>query len=143
MQVLDSIGKYIMRYREILIYLLFGCLTTAVNYLIYFPCYNWLSLSATVSNVVAWAAAVDFAYLTNKPFVFKSYDWSWKVVMPELSKFVGCRIGSGLLETFAMWLFVDLLAWNGNWMKILVSILVVILNFVFSKWIVFTKKGEA
>ena len=139
---MEKIWKYLMRYKEILIYLFFGCLTTAVNYLIYFPCYNWLHLSAAVSNAVAWAVAVLFAYLTNKPFVFRSNNWSWEVVMPELLKFVGCRFGSGLMETLAMWLFVDLLAWNGNWMKIILSVLVVVLNYVFSKWIVFTGKKE-
>ena len=139
---MEKIWEYLMRYKEILIYLFFGCLTTAVNYLIYFPCYNWLRLSAAVSNAVAWAVAVLFAYLTNKPFVFRSNNWSWEVVMPELLKFVGCRFGSGLMETLAMWLFVDLLAWNGNWMKIILSVLVVVLNYVFSKWIVFTGKKE-
>ena len=139
---MEKIWEYLMRYKEILIYLFFGCLTTAVNYLIYFPCYNWLHLSAAVSNAIAWVVAVLFAYLTNKPFVFKSNDWSWEVVMPELLKFVGCRFGSGLMETLAMWLFVDLLAWNGNWMKIILSVLVVVLNYVFSKWIVFTGKAE-
>lgn len=139
---MEKISKYLIRYKEILIYLFFGCLTTAVNYLVYFPCYNWLHLSAAVSNAIAWVVAVIFAYLTNKPFVFKSNDWSWEVVIPELLKFVGCRFGSGLMETLGMWLFVDLLAWNGNWMKIVLSVLVVVLNYVFSKWIVFTGKAE-
>ena len=139
---MEKISKYLMRYKEILIYLFFGCLTTAVNYLVYFPCYNWLHLSAAVSNAIAWVVAVIFAYLTNKPFVFKSDNWSWEVVIPELLKCVGCRFGSGLMETLGIWLFADLLAWNGNWMKIILSVLVVILNYVFSKWIVFNGKKE-
>lgn len=139
---MEKICKYLMRYKEILIYLFFGCLTTTVNYMVYFPCYNWLRFSAAVSNAIAWAVAVIFAYLTNKPFVFRSNNWSWEVVMPELLKFVGCRFGSGLMETLGMWLFVDLLKWNGSWMKIILSVLVVVLNYVFSKWIVFTGKAE-
>ena len=121
-------------------YLFFGVLTTVVNFLVYFPLYNWIHLSATVSNAVAWAASVAFAFLTNKPFVFQSHDWSMAVVIPELAKFLGTRIGSGLLETGAMFVMVDLLSWNGNVIKVLLSVLVVIINYIGSKLLVFKKK---
>lgn len=130
----------IHKYWDILSYLFFGGLTTIVNYLVYLPCYNLLHLSASVSNVIAWVVAVAFAYLTNKPFVFKSNDWSWNTVGPELAKFVGCRIGSGLLETAIIFVTVDLLLWNGNIWKLVTSVLVVILNYVGSKLLVFRKK---
>ena len=133
----QKIKALILRYFDVLVYLFFGVLTTAVNYLVYLPCYNWLSLSAGVSNVIAWSVAVIFAFLTNKPFVFKSHDWSAKVLIPELGKFLGCRIGSGVLETGILLLTVDLLVWNGNWMKVITSILVVILNYIGSKLFVF------
>lgn len=141
--MIAKIRALVEKYWDILSYLFFGGLTTVVNFLVYFPCYNWLSLSATASNVIAWAVAVAFAYLTNKPFVFHSHDWSAKVVLPELGKFVGCRIGSGLLETAAIFLTVDLLHWNGNVMKIVLAVVVVILNYVGSKLLVFqTKTAE-
>ena len=97
-------------------------------------------MSASLSNVIAWAGAVAFAYLTNKPFVFKSRDWSMETVLPELAKFVGCRVGSGLMETAIIFVSVDCLAWNGNVMKLLTSVLVVVLNYIASKLLVFTKK---
>ena len=128
------------RYYDIISYLFFGGLTTVVNYLVYLPCYNWWGISSSVSNMIAWVAAVAFAFLTNKPFVFKSHDWSAKVVWPELTKFVGCRIGTGVLETLFLLVTVDILHWNGNWMKLIISILVVILNYFGSKILVFTKK---
>ena len=137
--MVEKIKNLIRTHRDILSYLFFGGLTTVVNYLVYIPCYNWLEMSATVSNVIAWIAAVAFAYLTNKPFVFKSNDWTWKVVGPELVKFVGCRIGSGVLETVFLLITVDALAWDGNWMKLIISILVVILNYVSSKLLVFRR----
>jgi putative flippase GtrA len=127
-------------YWDVLSYLFFGGLTTVVNYIVYLPCYNWLHLSASVSNVIAWVFAVAFAYLTNKPFVFKSYDWSMKTVIPELTKFVGCRVGSGVLETAIIFVTVDLLQLNGNIIKLLVSVLVVILNYFGSKLLVFRRK---
>ena len=132
--------KLIEKYWDILTYLFFGVLTTMVNYLVYLPCYNMLHWSAGVSNVLAWVVAVAFAFLTNKPWVFKSHDWSWKVVWPELTKFIGCRIGSGLLETGIIVLFVDMLHWNGNIVKIATAVLVIVLNYIGSKLLVFKKK---
>ena len=138
--MLQKLRNLIVKYWDILSYLFFGGLTTVVNYLIYLPCYNLLHLSAAVSNVIAWVVAVAFAYLTNKPFVFKSHDWSMKTVGPELTKCVGCRIGSGLLETAIIFITVDCLSWNGNIWKLVTSVLVVILNYVASKLLVFRKE---
>ena len=137
--MLEKIKSLVQKHWDIVSYLFFGGLTTLVNFVIYYPCYNWLNISATLSNVIAWAVAVAFAYLTNKPFVFHSHDWSAKTVGPELMKFVGCRVGSGLIETAAIFLTVDLLGWNGNVMKLLLAVIVVILNYVGSKLLVFKK----
>ena len=128
------------KYYDVITYLVFGVLTTAVNYIVYLPCYNLLHLGASVSNVIAWVVAVAFAFLTNKPFVFRSHDWSAKVVLPELTKFVGTRLGSGALETLILFVTVDVLAWNGNVWKLVTSVLVVILNYVGSKLLVFRKR---
>lgn len=128
------------KYYDILVYLIFGVLTTVVNFLVYFPCYNLLGFSAVVSNLIAWVVAVIFAYLTNKPFVFRSNDWSAKTVIPELTKFVGCRITSGAMESAIIWVTVDILSWNGNLWKIATSVLVVVLNYIGSKLFVFRKK---
>ena len=127
------------KYRDVIVYLVFGVLTTAVNYVVYLPCYNVLHLSGSASNAIAWVGAVAFAYVTNKPFVFRSHDWSAKTVLPELTKFVGCRLGSGVLETAIIFLTVDLMAWNGNIMKLATSVLVVVLNYIGSKVLVFKK----
>ena len=134
---MDKLKALMAKYRDVIVYLVFGVLTTVVNYVIYLPCYNGLGLSGSVSNAIAWVGAVAFAYLTNKPFVFQSHDWSAKTVIPELTKFVGCRVGSGVLETAIIFLTVDLLGWNGNVMKLVVSVLVVILNYIASKLFVF------
>ena len=138
--MLDKLLSLVRKYYDVLAYLVFGVLTTLVNYLVYFPCYNLLGFSAAASNLIAWVAAVAFAYLTNKPFVFRSNDWSAKTVIPELTKFVGCRVTSGALETAIIWIAVDLFAMNGNLWKILTSVLVVVLNYIGSKVFVFRKK---
>ena len=131
--------EFLRKYWDILSYLFFGVLTTLVNYAVYLPLYNLCQFSATVSNAIAWVVAVAFAYLTNKPFVFKSFDWSMKTVVPELTKFVGCRIGSGAMETLILLLTVDILGWNGNIWKLFTSVLVVVLNYVASKLFIFKK----
>ena len=137
--MIEKIRAFVEKHWDMVSYLFFGVLTTAVNYLVYLPLYNLLGISAAVSNIIAWVAAVVFAYVTNKPFVFKSHDWSMKTVLPELGKFVGCRAASGGLETVLILLTVDILGWNGNIWKLIISILVVILNYVSSKLLVFRK----
>ena len=138
--MVEKLKALFMKHYDILVYLIFGVLTTVVNYLVYLPCYNWLGLNASVSNVAAWAVAVAFAYLTNKPFVFRSHDWSAKTVIPELAKFIGTRLGSGGLETLILFVCVDWLGMDGNVWKLITSVLVVVLNYVGSKLLVFRKK---
>lgn len=129
-------------YADAIPYLIFGVLTTLVNYVVYLPVYNLLGLSGAISNAIAWVASVAFAFLTNKPFVFHSHDWSRKVVMPELTKFVSCRIASGVMETGMIFLAVDTLGCNGNLWKLITSVLVVIVNYFGSKLLVFRKNHE-
>ena len=136
---MQKIRALLEKYWDIVTYLFFGVLTTVVNYVVYLPVYNLLGLSAAVSNAIAWVVAVAFAYLTNKPFVFKSHDWSAKTVVPELTKFVSCRVASGVMETAILFVTVDLLGWNGNLWKLVTSVLVVILNYLASKLLVFKK----
>jgi putative flippase GtrA len=140
MDMIQKIRALIEKYWDILSYLIFGVLTTVVNYIIYLPLYNLMGMSATASNAIAWVVAVAFAYLTNKPFVFRSHDWSMKTVIPELTKFVSCRIGSGVLETIIILVTVDILGWNGNIWKLFTSVMVVVLNYIASKLVVFRKK---
>lgn len=138
--MMERLRFLIRKYYDVLAYLVFGVLTTVVNYLVYLPCYNLLGFPAVFSNLIAWGVAVAFAYLTNKPFVFKSFDWSAKTVIPELSKFVGTRVASGGLESAIIWIMVDLLGRDGNIWKLITSVLVVVANYVGSKLFVFRKK---
>lgn len=136
---MEHLKKLVVKYWDVLTYLVFGVLTTVVNYIVYLPVYNLLGASAALSNAIAWVVAVAFAYLTNKPFVFKSHDWSLKTVLPELGKFVGCRVASGAAETLILLVTVDLIGWNGNIWKLVTSVLVVVLNYFASKFLVFKK----
>lgn len=138
--MIDKLKALFHKYYDLILYGIFGVLTTAVNYIVYLPCYNLLGLDASLSNMISWVVSVAFAFLTNKPFVFRSHDWSAGVVWPELLKFVGCRVGSGALETAILFVTVDLLHWDGNIWKLVTSVLVVIANYIGSKLLVFRKK---
>ena len=138
--MIQKLRSIIVKYWDILTYLVFGVLTTVVNYAVYLPVYNFCGISAAVSNMISWLVAVAFAFLTNKPFVFHSHDWSAQTVLPELTKFVSCRIASGALETVILFLSVDCMNWNGNIWKLVTQVLVIIINYVGSKLLVFRKK---
>ena len=138
--MLDFIKKQITAHWDVVPYLFFGVLTTVVNYAVYLPCLNFLGFSAAVSNCIAWVVAVTFAFLTNKPFVFQSHDWSRKIVVPEFTKFIATRISSGVLETVILLIAVDTLGGNGNIWKLITQVMVIVVNYVGSKLLVFRKK---
>jgi len=136
---LERFRKLVRRYRTIVSYFMIGVLTTLVNYLVYLPLYNICGLSAGISNVFAWFFSVVFAFLTNKSVVFQSHDWSAKTALPELVKFLGTRLGSGLIETVIIVVCVDMFGWDGNAAKLVTGVLVVIMNYAASKLLVFGK----
>ena len=145
--MLDKMMSLLKKYRSQIVYLIFGVLTTVVNYLVFFPCSSYLEktgfqYAVAVSNTIAWVFAVLFAYVTNKPFVFESHDWSWKVVAPEFAKFVSTRLASLLIETVIISVTVDTLHWNKLVWKVLTSVLLVVLNYVGSKLLFFRRKNQ-
>ena len=137
---MDKIIQLVKKYWSILSYLFFGAVTTLVNMVVYYLCYHLWGISSDLSTIIAWVLSVLTAFLTNKPFVFGSHDWSHKVLLPEAGSFFGCRLGSGILELVLMHITVEMLGWPGMLMKLLVNVIVVILNYVASKLLVFRKK---
>lgn len=128
------------KHRELILYVVFGGVTTLVNLGVYFLCYDIWGWSSDLSVILAWLLSVLTAFLTNKPFVFESHDWSMEVTAPEAAEFFGCRLASGLMELAVMHVAVELLGLPGTPMKLLVNILVIIINYVGSKLWVFRKK---
>ena len=124
--------------RETVSYLIFGVLTTLVDWLVY-PVLRWLGHSVALSSAGSWAAAVLFAFVTNKLFVFQSYTFRLKALTREFVSFVSCRILSGLFSIGAMVVIVDFMGWN-EWLgKIAVSAISLVLNYIFSKLFIFKK----
>ena len=128
------------KYKSIILYIFFGGLTTLINIVLYWLFYTVLGVTNIPSNIIAWVGAVVFAFLTNKNLVFGSSSWDKKTVANELWKFFGARLATGGIDLLIMFLFVDIWHFNGLLIKIIANIIVIILNFVLSKLVVFRKK---
>ena len=133
---------YIKKYESVLLYLIFGVLTTFVNIVVYYILFNHVLLSNILSNGIAWVAAVIFAFITNKIWVFKSKTLEIEQVIKELIAFFSARLSTGLLDMAIMYVGVDLLKVNSIYSKIISGVVVVILNYIFSKLFIFRKNKE-
>lgn len=125
------------KYKSIITYVFFGGLTTAVNVVVYYICYDIAGIYNVPSTVIAWVAAVAFAFVTNKLFVFESKSWRAKKAVKEAVNFVLCRVGTGIIEIALMYIFVDRLEFNGTVTKLAVNIIVIVLNYIASKLFIF------
>lgn len=138
--MIEFIKKQYLKYKEIINYLIFGVLTTGVNFIVYIITSKFLSIDNTISNSIAWLISVLFAYVTNKMYVFKSTSTNTKVVIKELASFIGSRLISGVLfEIILFGLLVNVWNYDDILAKVLISVLVVITNYVFSKIVTFRK----
>lgn len=165
--------KLFDKYREIIMYLIFGVGTTVVSFLSYsifeivIPTITFWGITiehTTTSNVLSWLCAVLFAFITNKIWVFDSKSWKPSIALKELGLYFSSRIATGFIEWFGLplilklgehftqtgadgffaktfiWLSQPLFSIDGLIAKIAVSIIVVILNYVFSKLLIFKRK---
>ena len=138
----EKIKALLVKYREQILYLIFGGLTTVLNWGVYFLCTRVLGWEELLSNGLAWVAGVLFAFFTNKLFVFESKSWKPEVALPEFGEFVGARLLSLLVDEGFMLLTVKILHWPDLPMKIFSNVIVIIINYFFSKLIIFRKKEK-
>lgn len=143
--------EWILKYREIIMYLIMGGLTTVVSWGTYtlfawiLPIQNQDFLILT-ANVLSWLFAMSFAYITNKIWVFESKSWERQFLIREFGMFVSARLLTGIFEVLAVpglvWLGCDhaILGVPGMLSKVIVSIIVVLLNYVFSKLFIFKRQ---
>lgn len=121
--------------KMLVLYLIFGAGTTLVNLLLFHLFYYQLEWGTVVSNIISWIGAVLFAFITNKWFVFESKSRNLKLVATELIGFFGARVITGLIDLGLMYVTVDLWHREAMMMKLLVNVIVIILNYVASKFI--------
>lgn len=140
---MDKLKQLYTRHKEMILYVFFGGLTTVVNIAVNAISVHFLSLSgittATIPAAIAWVVSVFFAYITNRKWVFESKKTEPKEVLGEVVSFFGFRLFSGVIDILFMYLTVDVLFMSNFWMKLLSNVVVVILNYIFSKLFIFKK----
>lgn len=123
--------------KSVILYLVFGAGTTFVNIISYYLFYEILHCGNLVSTIIAWFFSVIFAYVTNRKWVFESRATIVKDWIYELISFFGCRIATGVMDTIIMVVAVDYMQQNSMVWKMISNVLVIVINYVASKLIVF------
>ena len=149
---MGKIKSLFSKYKEIILYLIFGVLTTLVSILSFWLLSFFIPAKLyLITNIISCIIAIIFAFVTNKPFVFESNSWSKEQLKKEFPKFFGGRAFGIGLEEFGLWLLVDIFAIKGVEIfslylygdliaKIIMSVIVIILNYFISKFLVFKKR---
>lgn len=141
---MKKLKELYLKYEEIINYLFIGGCTTLISLLVYYLCVFTVfdpdnPLLLQCANILSWIIAVAFAYIANRKVVFKSKN---KNVKGEVSKFLGARIVTLLIDMLFMWLTVSVLHFNDKIMKIVSNVIIIILNYIFSKLFVFVKEKK-
>ena len=126
----------IQKNKEIIMYLVFGVLTTVVNIVVYYIFSNLLHMNYLFSNAMAWFLSVLFAYVTNRKYVFDSKNIQ---IFSEAISFFCSRLATGIMDMMLMWFLVNFNIVNDVVAKVVVNVIVVILNYILSKLVVFKK----
>ncbi|MCD7872704.1 MAG: GtrA family protein [Clostridiales bacterium] len=151
---MNKIKELFAKYKEIITYVVFGALTTLVNFVVFWGANKIFGDKYyLINNALAWIISVIFAYVTNKLWVFGSKSWAIKIVAKEALEFVAARLFSFVVEEGGLLLFVDVLGFSkysftvlgfkitGQLVaKVILAVIVVILNYFFSKFVIFRKE---
>lgn len=151
---MENIKQLFFKYKEIIMYLIMGVATTVVSWVSYAVLIKIIPINhevtkVAVANVISWIISILFAYVTNKIWVFDSRSWEPSYVIPEFIKFVSARLLTGFLEWFGVPFLVHIglnqkpFGIDGGVSKISISVLVIILNYVFSKLLIFKNEKQA
>ena len=133
----EKIINLYYRYQELIDYAFFGGLTTVVNIVVFFILDTGLNWPYLIANAIAIILSILFAYVTNKIWVFKSDTQNARETFFEFFRFLGFRLVSGLADMLTMWVLVDLLTIDTSISKLATQFIVVVLNYVFSKFFIF------
>lgn len=138
--MLEKLVNLFNKYRTPVLYLFFGGVTTLVNIAAYYLVARIFGIDPIPATLIAWLISVLAAYLTNRKWVFDSHAASARDVLRELSAFLGARVFTGLLDLGMMYLFVKKLYFDDMLIKIVSNVIVIVLNYVFSKFLIFKRQ---
>lgn len=136
---MEKLKQLWKRHKELILYVFFGGCTTLINIISYFACRELMHLPVVPADVLAWLVSVIFAYVTNKLFVFESKSWRLMLVLKEGAAFLAARVFSLGLDVAMLYVTVTVLGWWELPMKVLANVVVIVINYIFSKWIIFRK----
>lgn len=140
---MEKLKALFAKYREIILYVFFGGLTTLVNWLSYIILDELFHVPYLWSTAIAQVLSILFAYVTNRIWVFESKVKGFKGVFLEMLRFFAFRGVSFFLDLGCMYVGVDLLKINDTWMKLISNVVVILANYVFSKIFVFKKSQNS
>lgn len=137
-----SVKKLYEKYEHVILYLFFGVCTTVVNVVVYWLAAHPLNLGTMPSTIIAWVLAVAFAYITNRKWVFCSSAAGRKEILSEMGSFFACRLATGGVDWICMLMFVDFIGLNDMAVKFAANVIVIVLNYVASKLVIFQSRGN-
>ena len=138
----EMINELFKKYREIIVYVIVGGVTTVINMVIHFGLVYLTKLDELVIVFIAWFFAVIFAYIMNKLWVFQSKSFKKDVLVHEIVSFTGARVFSLGVEELIFLIFVTWLGMDQFIIKMAAAIIVIIMNYVFSKLVIFKNKDK-
>ena len=138
----EKLRKLIIKYKEQILYVVFGGLTTLINWGTYALCCDVMGIPNLPSVAIAWILSVAFAFVTNKIWVFESRSFDRKTLLRELWTFTSARLATLLLDMGIMYLAVNVMGGNHLVWKLISNVIVIILNYVLSKLVVFRKQDK-
>lgn len=136
---MDTCIKLYKKYKEVFLYLVFGVLTTVINIIVFCISNDLLKIEYKISNIIAWIVAVIFAFITNKIFVFESKNKSKEETTREAASFLIARLFSLVVDMVIMILMIDIININSIVAKVISNVVVIVINYIFSKFIIFRK----
>jgi len=139
LNLIEKFHQLVQNHKEIIKYLIIGVLITILNYLTFAVLTKIFKIDIHISNIIAWVISVVLAYFTNKLIVFESKSFKTEVILKEITSFGAARVFSLLIEELILYVFVNILNMNELIIKFIANIIVIIVNYIFSKLFIFKK----
>jgi putative flippase GtrA len=127
--------------REVVVYVFFGFVTTVVSFVVYTVLIR-MGVNLILTNTISHLVGILVAYTTNKIWVFKAHDFSAKNIIKEFLMFLAGRAATYVIDTLMLWVMIEVMYFNEILSKVFTSVVIIVLNYLASKKIVFRKNPE-
>lgn len=139
LRFLSFAKPFYLAHKEVLLYVLFGGLTTVISILSFTLAYEFCVINEHIANIMSWILAVTFAFITNRTWVFKGSADNNATVFKQALSFYAGRVFTLLVEEVVVFVFITWLGFSALLVKVATQAIVLILNYVISKYYVFNK----